>query len=81
MPYLRTVKPKFETTTVIFEISTFKFVKMQSSMLTEKNIKFWTESALCGFQQQLRICLNAKYFVKQKIFNFGTKNTLFWLIC
>ena len=39
MSYLGTFKPKFEKTIVIFEISTFEFVKMQSFTLNQKKPK------------------------------------------
>ena len=35
MSYLGTFEPKFEKTIVIFEISTFEFVKMQSFTLNQ----------------------------------------------
>ena len=37
MPYLGTFRPIFEEAIVIFEISIFEFVKMQSLMLKGKN--------------------------------------------
>ena len=39
MSYLGTFEPKFEKTIVIFEISTFEFVKMQSFTLNQKKPK------------------------------------------
>ena len=39
MSYLGTFEPKFEKTIVIFEISTFEFVKMQSFTLNRKKPK------------------------------------------
>ena len=48
MPYLDTFRPRFEKAIVIFEISNFEFVKMQSFMLNKKN-KFGTKITLCGY--------------------------------
>ena len=66
-------------TIVIFEISIFKFVKMQSFMLEKRNFKFETKIVLSGnfwtgiwknycriWNQHARICQNAKFYVKQK---------------
>ena len=38
MSFLGIFKPKFEKTIVIFETSTFEFVKMQSSTLNQKKL-------------------------------------------
>ena len=38
MPYLGSFGPKFEETIIIFEISTFKFVELQSFVQTVKSL-------------------------------------------
>ena len=48
MPYLGTFMPEFEKTIVVFEISIFEFVKIQS-LVKEKQIKFETKTVLYGY--------------------------------
>ena len=49
MPYLGTLRPEFEKKNIaVFEITTLKFVKMQSFKLKKKKIKCWTKTFIFG---------------------------------
>ena len=67
MSYLDTFEPKLEKTIVIFEISTFEFVKMQSFTLNQKNPKETNTKTKQKKQQKNR---------KRKKIKFGTKIVL-----
>ena len=63
MSYLGTFEPKFEKTIVIFEISTFEFVKMQSFTLNQKKTQ----------KNKHKNNKNNKKQKKKKKIKFGTK--------
>ena len=70
MSYLGTFEPKFEKTIVIFEISTFEFVKMQSFTLNQKKTQ----------KNKHKNNKNNKKQKKKKKIKFGTKIVLLGVV-
>ena len=69
MSYLVIFGLAFEKTIVIFEISTFKFVIMQSFMLNKKD-KFGCQIALLG-------CLDCTFeFIRMQVFMLNKKKVV-----
>ena len=79
LPYLSIFRLGFEKTIVIFEISSLEFAKMQS-FIKNKEVWVWDQYCLIWvffllefeknychiWYRHLRICLNAKFHVKEK---------------
>ena len=75
---------------IVFEISIFELVNIQSFIEKQKNFKLGPKKLYLGtfglqfkknyyqiFGQHPRICENIKFHPKQKIYILGTKNSLF----
>ena len=89
MPYFGSFRPQFEEAIVIFEISTFEFVKMQSFMLKEKKLNLEPrmlylgifglefENAIVMFEISTFEFVKMQSFMLKGKIKFGTKITLF----